>query len=115
MAIKKISAEEAKKVKGKTDWKEVDTLTDEEIEEAAKSDPDTALPTEEELKQFKKLKKHKEEQTLKSAPLSLAIGIRARMRGRVYLSGRAVQLQQIAARAVESRGQILTDTHKKSF
>ena len=58
MTIKKISAEKAKKVKGKTNWEDVDNLTDEEIEEAAKSDPDTALPTEEELKKFKK---HREE------------------------------------------------------
>jgi hypothetical protein len=57
MTIKKISAEEAKNQKGKTNWDEVDKITDEEIEEAAKSDPDTALPTEEELKQFKPAKK----------------------------------------------------------
>ena len=34
------------------------------------------------------------------ATYNILIGIRARMRGRVYLSGLAVQLQQIAARAV---------------
>ena len=61
MAIKKITAEEASKLKGKTNWKEVDVLTDEEIEEAAKSDPDSALPTDEELKQFKPVAKRKEE------------------------------------------------------
>ena len=59
MAIKKITAEEAKKLKGKTNWKEVDEITDEEINEAAKSDPDSALPTDEELKQFQPTKKNK--------------------------------------------------------
>ncbi len=57
MAIKKISAEEAKKQKGKTNWEEVDKITEEEVEKAAKSDPDTNLPTDEELKQFKPIKK----------------------------------------------------------
>ncbi|MCL7422131.1 MAG: hypothetical protein M8364_14625 [Methylobacter sp.] len=61
MAIKKISAEEVKKLKGKTNWQEVDEITDEEIEDAAKSDPDSALPTDEELKQFKPVKKKNEE------------------------------------------------------
>ena len=56
MVIKKISAEEAKKLKGKTNWDEVDKITDQEIEEAAKNDPDTILPTDEDLKQFKPVK-----------------------------------------------------------
>jgi hypothetical protein len=56
MTIKKISAEEAKKLKGKTNWNDVDKITDKEIEEAAKNDPDTVLPTDEELKQFKPVK-----------------------------------------------------------
>lgn len=30
-------------------------MTDEEIEEAAKEDPDSALPTDEELKKFKRV------------------------------------------------------------
>lgn len=57
MAIKKISAEDAKKQKGKTNWKELDSLTDEEIEEAAKDDPDSALPSEDDLKGFKPVTK----------------------------------------------------------
>lgn len=62
MVIKKISSEEAKKIKGTTNWKEVDTLTDKQIEEAAKGDDGTALPTDEELKEFKPVrKKNKEE------------------------------------------------------
>lgn len=56
-----ITAKEVKTLKGKTNWKEVDEITDAEIEEAAKSDPDSALPTDEELKQFKPVKKNKEE------------------------------------------------------
>jgi hypothetical protein len=53
MAIRKVSAEEAKKIKGRTNWEKVDKLTDEEIEEAARSDPDSALPSEEELRDFR--------------------------------------------------------------
>ncbi len=61
MAIKKISSEEAKKSKGKTDWDKVDALTEEEIEDAAKDDPDSALPTDEELKEFKPVKPRRKE------------------------------------------------------
>jgi len=61
VTIKKISAEDAKKIKGKTDWNQVDELTDEEIEKAAKDDPDSALPTGEELKKFKSIKSEKKE------------------------------------------------------
>ena len=61
MAIKKITAEQAKKLKGKTNWQEVDEITDEEIERAAKDDPDSALPTNEELDEFKPVKNKKEE------------------------------------------------------
>ncbi len=57
MAIRKITSKEAKNIKGKTDWEEVDNLTDEEIEEAAKSDPDSALPTDEELNKFERVNK----------------------------------------------------------
>jgi uncharacterized protein (DUF4415 family) len=35
-------------MKDLTDWKRVDAMTDEEIEEAVASDPDTWIPTEEE-------------------------------------------------------------------
>lgn len=60
MAIKKISAEEARQLKGDTDWSEIDRLSDSEIEEAARNDPDSALPTEEELKKFKRANFKKE-------------------------------------------------------
>jgi hypothetical protein len=62
MATKKVSSEEAKKIKGTTNWNEVDKLTDKQIEEAAKEDEDSVLPTDEELKEFKSVrKKNKEE------------------------------------------------------
>ena len=40
----------------KTNWKKLKVLTEEEIEQAAKSDPDSYMPTREELKEFKELK-----------------------------------------------------------
>ena len=54
MAIIKITGKEALKIKGTTDWDAFDALTDEEIAEAAKSDPDSAYPSDEELKNFKR-------------------------------------------------------------
>ncbi len=62
MAIKKISSEEAKKIKGTTNWNEVDSLTDERIKEAAKKDEDSALPTDEELEEFRPVRKEKKEE-----------------------------------------------------
>ncbi len=59
--LRKITAEEVKKSKGKTNWQKVDEITDEESNDAAKNDPDSALPTDEELKQFKPVKKNKED------------------------------------------------------
>lgn len=61
MTIRKISANEAKKTKGKTEWGKVDSLTDAEIKKAAKDDSDSALPTEDELKEFKRVKSGKKE------------------------------------------------------
>lgn len=61
MTIKRISVEEAKRIKGSTDWERIDKLTDAEIEEAARSDPDSALPTDEELKRFRRVKEKKDE------------------------------------------------------
>jgi len=52
MAIVRISGEDALKLKSTTDWKAVDALTDEQIIEAAKNDPDSALPTAEQWKKF---------------------------------------------------------------
>ena len=57
MTTKKTSSEITKPQKGSTNWDEVDKLTDKDIEEASKDDPDTNLPTEEDLKKFKPIKK----------------------------------------------------------
>jgi hypothetical protein len=40
MGIRKVSAKEARGLKGTTDWKELKRLTDEEIKSAAMIDPD---------------------------------------------------------------------------
>lgn len=53
----KMTLEQALKLKGKTNWDAVSALSDEEIIEAAKSDPDSALPNLEQLKEFKPVKK----------------------------------------------------------
>lgn len=42
---------------GKTDYERLENMTEEEIEENAKDDPDAPLLTEEELKRFKKIKR----------------------------------------------------------
>ena len=42
-------------MKSKTDYERLKNMTDEEIEKAAKEDPDSALPTDEELKKFKRV------------------------------------------------------------
>ncbi len=55
MSEKTYTLEEIKKMKSKTDHDKVNKLTDEEIEKAAKEDPDSALPTDEELKKFKRV------------------------------------------------------------
>ncbi len=55
MGTKKVHLDEIAKLKGKSDRKAFDELTDEEIEEAAKDDPDSALPTEDELREFEKV------------------------------------------------------------
>ncbi len=56
MAKVKINLEQIKKLKSKTNKEKFDALTDSEILEAALSDPDSAVPTEEELKEFKRPK-----------------------------------------------------------
>eukprot|EP00037_Helgoeca_nana_P000185 m.435362 g.435362 ORF g.435362 m.435362 type:complete len:61 (+) comp102506_c0_seq1:346-528(+) len=47
-------------VDGKTDYKRLKKMTEGEIEENAKDDPDAPLLTDEELKKFKKVKKSKD-------------------------------------------------------
>ena len=58
MAIKRVSSEQARQLTGMTDWTKVDAMTDEDIEAAAKDDPDSPLLSEEELKEFKPWKGH---------------------------------------------------------
>lgn len=43
------------KFKGKTDWDKIKSLTEEDIETAASSDPDAPLLTKEELTEFKRV------------------------------------------------------------
>ena len=55
----KVSFEQLKSSKGKTNKEKFDAINEYEILEAALSDPDSAIPTEEELKEFKKPKARK--------------------------------------------------------
>lgn len=47
------SKEEIKKIKGKTDHVYVKNTSDKQIERQVENDPDSYIPTEEELKKFK--------------------------------------------------------------
>lgn len=49
--------EEIKKMKGKTDHVYVQNTSDQEIEKQVENDPDSYIPTEEELKKFKRVRK----------------------------------------------------------
>ena len=59
MAIKKFTKEELEKMKDLTDYERLKKMTEEEIEDAAKSDPDVPHLSEEELKKFKKVKRNR--------------------------------------------------------
>lgn len=54
MTTKKVKFSEISGLKGKTKKEELDKLTDEDVEKAAREDQDSALPTDDELKEFKK-------------------------------------------------------------
>lgn len=54
MTIIKLSGKEVLKIKGTTDWAAFDALPDEESIEVAKDGPDSTLPSDEELKEFKR-------------------------------------------------------------
>lgn len=60
MAVVKISGKDILKRKGSTDWEAVNSLTDEQIAEAVKTDPDAAFPTEEQLKKRTRFHFHPE-------------------------------------------------------
>ena len=51
-----LKREKGEPTKGKTDYERLKKMTEEEIEENAKSDPDAPLLTAYELKKFKKIK-----------------------------------------------------------
>ncbi len=55
MNEKTYTEDELKNMKSQTDYERLKNMTDEEIEQAAKDDPDSALPTDEELKKFKRV------------------------------------------------------------
>ncbi len=55
MNDKTYTEDDLKKLKSETDYERLKNMTDEEIEQAAKDDPDSALPTDEELKKFKRV------------------------------------------------------------
>ena len=55
MVDKSYTEDELKNLKSKTDYERLKAMTEEEIEQAAKDDPDSALPTDEELKKFKRV------------------------------------------------------------
>lgn len=51
--------EQIKKMKGKTDHVHVQNTSDKEIEKQVESDPDSYIPTDEELKKFKRVHEDK--------------------------------------------------------
>jgi hypothetical protein len=51
------SKEELRKKKGKTDFGKLRRTTDKDIDEQVKNDPDSVIPTEKELEEFKPAKK----------------------------------------------------------
>jgi hypothetical protein len=54
MATLRYTAEELKKRKGKTDFKRIEAMTDEEIEEAARNDPDNPPMKPEDAAKFRR-------------------------------------------------------------
>ncbi len=55
--VVRYSKEELKRLKGKTDFARVQNTSDKEIERQVEKDPDSYIPTEEELKEFKPVNK----------------------------------------------------------
>lgn len=58
MNDKTYTAEELERLKSRTDQRRLDKMSEEEIERNARSDPDALPPDDEQLKQFKKVRKH---------------------------------------------------------
>lgn len=57
MTINKYTKKEIEKMKDQTDYERVKNMTEEEIRENAKSDPDTPLQSESDLENFKPAKR----------------------------------------------------------
>lgn len=55
MVVKNYSEDDIKNMINKTDYEYLENITEDEIEQAAKDDPDTALSTDEELRGFKRV------------------------------------------------------------
>lgn len=55
MTMKRVNYEDIKKQKGATKKEVLDKMTDAEIVEKTMSDPDSPVPTEKELKEFKRV------------------------------------------------------------
>ena len=55
MAVKRYTKQELKAKQSQTDWESVDDLADEEVYQAALSDPDNPPLTEQQLKQMRPL------------------------------------------------------------
>ncbi len=53
------SKDEIKKIKGKTNHVYVQNTSDKEIEKQVENDPDSYIPTEEELKKFKRVREER--------------------------------------------------------
>jgi len=54
MTVTKISKKQIREQNGDSDIERVKSLTDEEIEKAARNDPDSALPTPDQLREFRR-------------------------------------------------------------
>ncbi|MCW8934906.1 MAG: hypothetical protein OQK98_09290 [Gammaproteobacteria bacterium] len=55
MTERTYTLDELKNIISKTDYERLKNMTDEEIEQAAKDDPDSNLPSDEELEKFKRV------------------------------------------------------------
>jgi len=54
-AITRVTLDSANPPRGRTDWRRVDALSDEEIERAARSDPDAPPLSDEDLEKFQRV------------------------------------------------------------
>jgi hypothetical protein len=62
MGIKKYTKEEIEQMEDKSDYERLKNMTEEEIRENAKSDPDTPLQSESELENFKPARRRKKDE-----------------------------------------------------